>query len=240
MASASEGEPQLIMPQRVQVIPLDVLEEGVRTARRRSRQKARTVHESTAESGKQAKTQGNSEQIIQPLTVLLYLSVLAMQQEHAEAKLLMQQVTSEQIIQPVTALLFMAVLTKQQQNAADASGDHHKQGCTSVHMAATQSSTPKSTTPAPVSPQAWVIRLQKWQVGLGCLLCQAILGIVLVRLSLDPFGLSAFLVPPAILYLLYHWLDSSVRKEPFANLFVVNCVVGITALVFYLINSLTP
>jgi hypothetical protein len=195
------------MPEeRLQVVPLDVFLQGVQNGKRRRRQKAHTPQESTGGSARRPKTQAKSDQLIQP----------------------------------VTALLFLSILATQEQNAVATTIDHHDQGSTTVHMAAPHTSTAKSSTPAPESSQEWVIRLQKWQVGLGCVLCQAIVGIVLFLLSLNPFGMSAFLVPPAILYLLFLWLDSTARKTPFTNLFVVNCLVGITALVFYLINSLTP
>jgi hypothetical protein len=74
------------MSKQWQVIPLDVLQEGVRNARRRSRQKAHTAQESTAGSTRQANTQGKSEQLIQPVTALLFMAALTKQQEQAIPK----------------------------------------------------------------------------------------------------------------------------------------------------------
>jgi hypothetical protein len=125
VAPASDGELQLIMPQQLQVIPLDVFVHGVQNSRRRNRRKTRAALDSTAESPKQAKTQCKPEKVVQPVAALLYQSVVATQQEQAEAKRL-QKVKPQQIIQPVTALQFMAALAQQQvapQRHAAASGD---------------------------------------------------------------------------------------------------------------------
>jgi hypothetical protein len=117
VAPASEGESQLIMPQqRLQVIPLDVFMQGVQNGKRQRRRNATAAKDATGvsvwQTKRQAKPQGKAEHSVQPVTALLYQSVVAMQQEQAEAKRL-QKVKPQQIIQPVTALQFLSVLTKE-------------------------------------------------------------------------------------------------------------------------------
>jgi hypothetical protein len=133
VASAGKGTSQLIMPQRLQVIPLDVLlsaaqnsknghrmaaasQKSTPEAERRSRRKVAAPTNGTGKKGRQATTEDKPQKVIQPITALLYQSALAMEQEQAEAKQL-QKAKPQQIIQPVTALQFMAALAKQLEQA---------------------------------------------------------------------------------------------------------------------------
>jgi hypothetical protein len=174
VAPASKGTSQLIMPQQLQVIPLDVLLSAAqnsksshrtvaatqkRTTGAGSRRKVSAATNGTGKTARQAKTEDKPQKVIQPVTALLYHSALAMEQEQAEAKKLLKHAKPQQIIQPVTAFQFMAVLAKQQEQA-EANQQKQPVALQQVQPAAKQQKQPvvksarKPTAGKPTVPQA--------------------------------------------------------------------------------------
>jgi hypothetical protein len=89
------------MPQRLQVIPLDVLERSVRNAKRRSQQKARVPQNTTGSSDWQPTPRRKAVPLIQPVVALCFLQVLLQQQAAPVAKPRRTAAAKKPAVQPL-------------------------------------------------------------------------------------------------------------------------------------------